>query len=370
MANVPSPTDPTDLPDIAARSEAVRHGIDRLRRGDVVAIGPAQDRVVVAAVETLSEDTLAGLRARSPADTLALAMTPPRAGALGLGAERGPFLARLRPATTCAELRALAQPIATDPQALLAPGTPDEASPAVAAALDLAKLAGLMPMLLVARGDGAALDHAPLPLAAVARFAVDSSRWLTQVAATRLPLVDAEETHIVAFRPWGGGPEHLAIVIGQPDVAQPVLTRIHSSCFTGDLIGSLRCDCGDQLRGAIRAIAEQGAGVVVYLPQEGRGIGLVNKLRAYALQDAGFDTIDANTHLGFEPDERSYVVAGEIMRRLGITRIRLLTNNPGKRAALDQLGVEVVDRVPLVIAANPHNEAYLRTKALRDGHSF
>jgi GTP cyclohydrolase II len=124
------------------------------------------------------------------------------------------------------------------------------------------------------------------------------------------------------------------------------------------------------LRGAIRAIAEQGAGVVVYLPQEGRGIGLVNKLRAYALQDAGFDTIDANTHLGFEPDERSYVVAGEIMRRLGITRIRLLTNNPGKRAALDQLGVEVVDRVPLVIAANPHNEAYLRTKALRDGHSF
>jgi GTP cyclohydrolase II len=370
MANDPSPIDPTQLSDIAARSEAVRHGIDRLRRGDMVAIGPAADRVVVAAVETLTEAALAGLRAQAPGSALSLAMTPPRAGALGLGDERAPFLAGLRPSVTCAELLALAKPIATEPQAVLATGAAEAASPAIAAALDLAKLAGLMPMLLVARGDATGLDHAPLPLAAVAGFAVDSARWVTQVAATRLPLADAEDTHLVAFRPWGGGPEHLAIVIGQPDVTQPVLTRIHSSCFTGDLIGSLRCDCGDQLRGAIRAIAAQGAGVVVYLPQEGRGIGLVNKLRAYALQDAGFDTIDANTHLGFEPDERSYVVAGEILRRLGITRIRLLTNNPGKRAALDQLGVEVVDRVPLVIASNPHNEAYLRTKALRDGHSF
>ena len=165
-------------------------------------------------------------------------------------------------------------------------------------------------------------------------------------------------------------PESLAIVIGNPDVSQPVLTRIHSSCFTGDLIGSLRCDCGDQLRGAIRAMAAHGSGVLIYLPQEGRGIGLVNKLRAYALQDAGFDTIDANTQLGFESEERRYIAAGEILHRLKITRIRLLTNNPGKRAALDEIGVEVVERVPLVVSANRHSEAYLNTKVVRDGHEL
>lgn len=360
---------PPELPDIAARSEAVRRALESLRRGAVVAIGDGDDAICVAAVETLGEATLAGLRA-SAAGPIEVAMTPPRAGALGLGPERSPVLAFLRPAATCADIVALAQPIAAEALGPLEPPTRDSADPAVAAALDLAKLAGLIPMVLVARPVPSAPRGTTLPAAAVSRFAEDSARWLTQVASTRLPLADAEDTRLFAFRPWGGGAEHLAIVVGTPDVSQPVLARIHSSCFTGDLIGSLRCDCGDQLRGAIRAIAEQGAGVVVYLPQEGRGIGLVNKLRAYALQDAGFDTIDANTHLGFEPDERSYVVAGEIMRRLGITRIRLLTNNPGKRAALDQLGVEVVDRVPLVIAANPHNEAYLRTKALRDGHSF
>jgi GTP cyclohydrolase II len=240
----------------------------------------------------------------------------------------------------------------------------------IAAALQLAKLAGLMPIILVARDATACIDLPALSTAGILTFAEDSARWLTRVAETRLPLADAEDARLVAFRPWDGGAEALAIVIGTPDTAAPVPVRIHSSCFTGDLIGSLRCDCGDQLRGAIRAIADLGAGVVVYLPQEGRGIGLVNKIRAYALQDAGFDTIDANTHLGFEPDERGYAAAGEILRRLGISRIRLLTNNPGKRAALAGLGVEVVDRLPLVIAPNPHNEAYLRTKKLRDGHSF
>jgi GTP cyclohydrolase II len=207
-------------------------------------------------------------------------------------------------------------------------------------------------------------------VADVARFADDSARWLTRVAEARVPLADAENARLVAFRSWGGGPEHLAIVVGELDPAKPALVRIHSSCFTGDLLGSLRCDCGDQLRGAIAAIAAKGAGVVVYLPQEGRGIGLANKLRAYALQDAGLDTIDANLHLGFAPDERSYAAAGEILRQLGVTRIRLLTNNPGKRAALARLGVEVVERVKHAFPANKHNAAYLRTKAVRDGHNF
>jgi GTP cyclohydrolase II len=369
MASETIPPDPAASPDVATRSEAVRRAIDALRRGAALAIGHPGREIALAAVESLTEDTFRALRAAA-SGPLTIAMTPPRAGALGLGPDRAPVEAVLRPAASRADIQALAQPIAADPGQVLDGGESGASDPAIAAGLELAKLAGLLPMLLVARGAARVAQDPPLPIAAVARFAEDSARWLTQVAATRLPLADAEDTRMFAFRPWGGGPEHLAIVVGTPDVAQPVLVRIHSSCFTGDLIGSLRCDCGDQLRGAIRAIGTHGSGVVVYLQQEGRGIGLVNKLRAYALQDSGFDTIDANTHLGFEPDERSYVAAGEILRRLGISRIRLLTNNPGKRAALDGIGVEVVDRVPLVIAANPHNEAYLRTKAVRDGHKF
>jgi GTP cyclohydrolase II len=228
-----------------------------------------------------------------------------------------------------------------------------------------------MVVVAPAAAPGAGASDVPAVEAAdVARFADDSARWLTRVAEARVPLAEAVNARLVAFRPWGGGPEHLAIVVGEPDPAKPVLTRIHSSCFTGDLLGSLRCDCGDQLRGAIEAIAAEGTGVVVYLPQEGRGIGLVNKLRAYALQDAGLDTIDANLHLGFAPDERSYAAAGEILRQLGIARIRLLTNNPGKREALARLGVEIVERVKHAFPPNPHNAAYLRTKAVRDGHNF
>ncbi len=183
-----------------------------------------------------------------------------------------------------------------------------------------------------------------------------------------MPLRDAETTRIIAFRPSDGGLEHLAILIGDPDPATPVLTRLHSECFTGDLLGSLRCDCGDQLRGAIAEIARAGGGVLLYLAQEGRGIGLVNKLRAYELQDAGFDTVDANEQLGFDADERVYLPAAEMLRQLGFTRIRLLTNNPEKMAALTRCGITVVERVPHVFPANGHNERYLKTKATRSGH--
>jgi GTP cyclohydrolase II len=144
--------------------------------------------------------------------------------------------------------------------------------------------------------------------------------------------------------------------------------RLHSECFTGDLLGSLRCDCGDQLRGAIAEIARAGSGVLLYLAQEGRGIGLVNKLRAYQLQDDGFDTVDANEQLGFDADERVYLPAAEMLRQLGFERVRLLTNNPEKVAAMTRCGIGVVERVPHVFPANGHNERYLRTKATRSGH--
>src|SRR5262249_40418084 len=154
----------------------------------------------------------------------------------------------------------------------------------------------------------------------------------------------------------------------EPSPEGPVLTRLHSECFTGDLLGSLRCDCGDQLRSAIAEIARAGGGVLLYLAQEGRGIGLVNKLRAYPLQDARYDTVDANEQSGFEADERVYPPAAEMLRQLKFLRIRLLTNNPEKVAALKRCGISVLERVPHVIPANGHNDFYLRTKAARSGH--
>ena len=162
----------------------------------------------------------------------------------------------------------------------------------------------------------------------------------------------------------------MAIIVGSLDISQPVLTRLHSECFTGDLLGSLRCDCGEQLRGAIQAIAKEGAGVLLYLAQEGRGIGLVNKLRAYRLQDFGFDTVDANEQLGFDDDERVYLPAVQMLRQLNITRVRLLTNNPAKVGALARHRIEVSERVAHVFASNEHNRSYLLTKAKRSGHLF
>ena len=175
-------------------------------------------------------------------------------------------------------------------------------------------------------------------------------------------------TRLIAFRPRDGGLEHLAILIGRPDPTAPVLVRLHSECFTGDLLASLRCDCGDQLRGGIAAIAQAGGGVLLYLAQEGRGIGLVNKLRAYRLQDAGFDTLDANEQLGFDVDERVYSPAAEMLRELGFGIVRLLTNNPEKVAALERYGIRVAERVPHVFPSNGHNARYLMTKATRSGH--
>ena len=185
-----------------------------------------------------------------------------------------------------------------------------------------------------------------------------------------MPLEGAEQTEIAAFRPGGGGPEHYAVIINAPLPHAPVLTRLHSECFTGDLLGSLKCDCGAQLRGAIDAISKAGGGILLYLAQEGRGIGLINKLRAYRLQDQGFDTVDANERLGFDADERLYGVAARMLGLLGYRAVRLMTNNPDKVAALEAAGVAVMERVPHAFPDNEHNRAYLKTKAERAGHLF
>ncbi len=243
------------------------------------------------------------------------------------------------------------------------------------AAIRLLKAAQLLPAALFSPCDP---DRIPalgekenlliVDPAHVAAYETARDMSLHPVTAATVPLADAPKTRLIAFRPDGGGVEHLAILIGDPRQDQPVLTRLHSECFTGDLIGSLKCDCGQQLRGAIAEIAAWGSGVLLYLAQEGRGIGLMNKLRAYHLQDLGFDTVDANERLGFEADERVFLPARHMLDHLGIRRIRLMTNNPDKVAQLRQLGIDVVERVAHKFPANSHNEAYLATKKRRSGH--
>ena len=174
--------------------------------------------------------------------------------------------------------------------------------------------------------------------------------------------------HLIPFRQASNGMEHFALVKGKWEEDEPVLVRVHSSCATGDILGSKRCDCGEQLHKAMQMIEKEGKGVVVYMQQEGRGIGLMNKMAAYKLQEEGYDTVDANIHLGFKPDERDYGCGAQMLRHLGIHKMRLITNNPVKRVGLEAYGLEIVENVPIEITPNPYNKRYLATKRERMGH--
>ncbi len=369
------------LQDIAAPIDraalrAVDRAVDEMRRGDAVVVEGADGPALAVSVEGLTQDLLDGFEALAGSSP-ALAVTRTRALALGIETEHPALLLTAPGGVEVDRIRGMVDPLehAATADGLGASGA--ETGSRAAAAVALAKLARLLPAAVVLplrRGGAAAVaarhDLVRVSSRAILDYQTHAARTLAMVGEARVPLVDAEDARVVAFRPADGGVEHLAIVIGTPDQDSPVLARIHSECFTGDLLGSLRCDCGDQLRGAIREIARQGAGVVLYLAQEGRGIGLVNKLRAYRLQDRGFDTVDANTRLGFEADERIYLPAAEMLRGLGFRSVRLLTNNPDKMAQLARCGIQVEGRVPHVFASNGHNEAYLRTKAERSGHLF
>ena len=235
---------------------------------------------------------------------------------------------------------------------------------AAKAAMELAREAGLLPAFLVV---DPALADAQVSPADVAAF--QDSGQLRIAARARLPVSASSDAELIAYRSTADAADHVALVVGKRDGSTPVV-RLHSECLTGDVLGSLKCDCGPQLHEALHQIAGAGWGVLLYLRQEGRGIGLVNKLRAYALQDQGFDTVDANIRLGFAVDARDFAVAAQMLRLLSVDRVRLLTNNPEKVAGLEAEGVTVVERLPLKIAANPHNAQYLDTKRDRTGHKL
>ncbi len=250
------------------------------------------------------------------------------------------------------------------------------------AAVDLARIAGQTPagvlceimdddgrMARLPRLTAFAREHglAMLTIADLIAFRLRSEKLVERVAGPRLP-TEYGEFRIYAYRNRVTGEEHVALVMGEIDPEQPVLVRVHSQCLTGDVFHSARCDCGAQLDTALRRIAEEGSGVLLYLLQEGRGIGLLNKLRAYELQDGGEDTVEANIHLGFPPDPRNYGTGAQILHDLGVRRMRLMTNNPKKYAALAGFGLEIVERVPLEVPPTDHTRAYLKTKKQKLGH--
>lgn len=387
----------TEIPVDSAALQRVERAIAELRRGGFVAVaGPGPGAILVQAAEMASESALARLAALANSAPR-LVLTARRSASLGLKgdveAETSGVIALALGGAGAKMAITLADP--TNSSHVVFTEQPKQAAVPdfAAAAVELTKLARLLPATVAAplvvnqggaviQGRAKNLDRDSLiswaldqevPLAyadEITGYRTARARTLTLAAEARVPLAGAEDTRVLAFRPSDGGVEHLALIIGEPRSDGPVLTRLHSECFTGDLLGSLRCDCGDQLRGAIAAIAEAGSGILLYLSQEGRGIGLVNKLRAYELQDRGADTAEANEQLGFDADERIYLPAAEMLRQLGFNRVRLLTNNPEKMAALSHCGIAVEERVPHAFPSNGHNDFYLATKAARFGHLF
>ena len=360
-------------PDVL-RLRAVHRAAAELRRGTPVVL-TGESSLILLAAETAGPHGLAELAALA-AEPPVLLLAPVRAAAvLHRPLEQGTPAVALRLTTDLfapGPLRGLADPTVDE----LLPTQPEAAPvPDLApAALVLAKLARLLPAVLAApiassaEAEAVQLGLLSIPAADLAAYPVAAAAGLRQVASARVPLENAPDTRVIAFRTEGAGIEHLAIIIGQPETADAPLVRIHSECFTGDLLGSLRCDCGPQLRGAIARMAGEGAGALLYLAQEGRNIGLVNKLRAYTLQDRGLDTLDANRALGWGADERNFLIAATMLEALGISRIRLLTNNPDKLAAMTACGVDVIGRESHAIAPNGENDHYLATKAERFGH--
>ena len=351
-------------PDITERLARARAD---LRMGVPVVL---EGGLVVLAVETLDQARFADLRAMGMPT---LAITSWRAETLKARAYDGDLARVVLPQdATLSWVQAIADPADDLRNPMKGPlRTVREGSADLhRAAIAMLKSARLLPAALVmpvANPLAFALEHnlTIVPETAATNTALSPLR---PIVNARLPLEVSMAGRLHIFRPEDGGEEHYAVEIGQPDRDKPVLSRLHSACFTGDILGSLKCDCGPQLRGALAQMGEEGAGVLLYLNQEGRGIGLANKMRAYSLQDQGFDTVEANHRLGFEDDERDFRIGADILRRLGFRDVRLMTNNPAKVDRMNSCGLTVVERVPLKVGENRHNHHYLATKAAKSGH--
>ncbi|MDA0653019.1 MAG: GTP cyclohydrolase II [Proteobacteria bacterium] len=355
----------------------VDRAVYEMRRGRLVLVSDdAGQSVLAVSAEAATEDSIARLFFLAGVEP-DLAITHNRAKILKVPLYTDDIVLLPFPRRLAANMaRSIADPTSDLAHPLRGPfrAKRDPVSTASVAAVQLAKVARLLPSVVLVTVPPAKMKNlgdskiATVGAADVLSYELGTAGALRQVTAARVPLEDAEDARILAFRSPDGGREHLAIVIGQPATDTPVLTRLHSECFTGDLVGSLKCDCGQQLRGAISQIGKEGAGILLYLRQEGRGIGLINKLRAYALQDQGYDTVEANERLGFESDERVFLPAARILQQLGYRKVRLMTNNPDKVAALEQYGIEVSERVQHAFPSNDHNEFYLSVKKDKSGH--
>ena len=353
---------------MSARDTA--RAIDALRRGWPVTLSGAHGPISLLPIETADATRLAAF---DPDGTAGVLLSSGRAATLRLSnqiaaaAPDCPVLIERAPWLDFDAATALADPQHDLLHPLKGPyhAVPLADPETARAALRLATLAGMLPAFFLREGAG----HSETVLTLEDIDAHEDAGRLVIAARARLPVSQAEKAELVAFRSPEMAGEHVALVIGDPD-GNPPLVRLHSECLTGDVLGSLKCDCGPQLDAAIARIAESGWGILLYLRQEGRGIGLINKLRAYALQDQGFDTVDANTRLGFAVDLRNFRVAARMLDLLGQRAVRLLTNNPDKVRTLVSAGIDVTERVPHKLPANPHNERYLATKRDRTGHQF
>ncbi|SNT28503.1 GTP cyclohydrolase II [Antarctobacter heliothermus] len=353
-----------DLNETLARARA------DLRMGVPVGLTGGGQTVLVASAETLSEARLAALRALGPLD---LALTGRRAATLKARAYDDDVARVVVPQDArLSWVQDLADPADDLANPMKGPLQTRRDGSAVLhrLALQLCKGARLLPAALVVKvsAETATTEGLLLIDAAEAAPLLDALPELDHVVSARVPLRAAENARLHIYRPEDGSEEHYAIEIGRPDRERPVLARLHSACFTGDLLGSLKCDCGPQLNAALAQMGQEGTGVLLYLQQEGRGIGLANKMRAYALQDQGFDTVEANHRLGFEDDERDFRLGAQILGKLGFSAVRLMTNNPAKMKMMESCGIAVTERVPLKVGETPFNSRYLAVKAAKSGH--
>ena len=344
----------------------VSRGVSEFRAGRPVLVTSKPEIVLAVPVDGLDGQRLAEFMALCSPIVPRLIITEQRALALGLDSSTPMALALSGREGANAILALVTEATSSQiPQ-------PEPASSAEAAAVQLVKLSESLPAVLAANiTDGIAQPErfVRVEADAVARFADDAIRSLVIASEASVPLNSGTPARFVVFRDaMGGSP--VAVIVGQPDFTNAVPVRLHSACLTGDVFGSRRCDCGDQLRLALARLEELGGGLILYLAQEGRGLGLANKMRTYQLQDDGLDTFDANTTLGFDDDERDYGIAARMLRILNCTEIVLLTNNPAKLDGLTKAGIEIIGRMPLEAPINADNRRYMSAKAARSGHRF